>query len=265
MADSYKLRIYEILEATRSHDDAAEAVNLFLHVLVILNIASVVLETVDGVYLAHREFFQLFADISVAIFTVEYLLRLWSCDVDPKYARSFSGRMRYALTPLAMIDLLVILPTYAALAFPADYRLLRSMRVLWTFRLLKVSRYSNSLQTILDVVRSQERELIMSMSAITFFLVLSSTMIYLLEHDAQPDRFPDIPATMWWSILTMTTIGENFYPITPLGKLIGGLIIILGVATFALPTSILTSGFVEVLEKRREEEARVEREEDDGP
>jgi len=139
------------------------------------------------------------------------------------------------------------------------------MRVLWTFRLLKVSRYSNSLQTILDVVRSQERELIMSMSAITFFLVLSSTMIYLLEHDAQPDRFPDIPATMWWSILTMTTIGENFYPITPLGKLIGGLIIILGVATFALPTSILTSGFVEVLEKRREEEARVEREEDDGP
>jgi len=89
MADSYKLRIYEILEATRSHDDAAEAVNLFLHVLVILNIASVVLETVDGVYLAHREFFQLFADISVAIFTVEYLLRLWSCDVDPKYARSF--------------------------------------------------------------------------------------------------------------------------------------------------------------------------------
>jgi len=103
------------------------------------------------------------------------------------------------------------------------------------------------------------------MSAIIFFLVLSSTMIYLLEHDAQPDRFPDIPATMWWSILTMTTIGENFYPITPLGKLIGGLIIILGVATFALPTSILTSGFVEVLEKRREEEARVEREEDDGP
>jgi len=137
--------------------------------------------------------------------------------------------------------------------------------VLWTFRLLKVSRYSNSLQTILDVVRSQEKELIMSMSAIIFFLVLSSTMIYLLEHDAQPDRFPDIPATMWWSILTMTTIGENFYPITPLGKLIGGLIIILGVATFALPTSILTSGFVEVLEKRREEEARVEREEDDGP
>jgi len=108
MADSYKLRIYEILEATRSHDDAAEAVNLFLHVLVILNIASVVLETVDGVYLAHREFFQLFADISVAIFTGEYLLRLWSCDVDPRYARPFSGRIRYALTPLAMIDLLVI-------------------------------------------------------------------------------------------------------------------------------------------------------------
>jgi voltage-gated potassium channel len=84
-------------------------------------------------------------------------------------------------------------------------------------------------------------------------MVLSSTIIYFLEHDAQPENFPSIPATMWWGILTMTTIGTNVYPVTNLGKIIGSMIIILGVATFALPTSILTSGFVDQLSKKRAE------------
>lgn len=253
MARSYKLRIYEILESTNAKDKTAEAVNLFMLVLVVLNVTAVVLETVESIHLAHKALFQYFADISVIIFTIEYILRIWSCDVDPKYSRPFLGRLRFALTPLALIDLLVILPTYAILAFPTDHKLLRSLRVLWTFRLLKMSRYSESLQTIIDVVRAQQRELAMSFSAIIFFMVLSSAVIYFLEHEAQPLRFPDIPATMWWAVLTMTTVGENFYPITPMGKVAGGLIIILGVATFALPTSILTSGFVDELERRREE------------
>ena len=260
MAKSYKLRIYEILETTNAEDKTAEAVNLFMLVLVVLNVTAVILETVESVYVAHKVLFQYFADISVVIFTIEYILRIWSCDVDPKYSNPLLGRLRFALTPLALIDLLVILPTYAILAFPTDHKLLRSLRVLWTFRLLKLSRYSESLQTITDVIRAQQRELAMSFSAIIFFMVLSSTVIYFLEHEAQPQRFPDIPATMWWAVLTMTTVGENFYPITPLGKLVGGLIIILGVATFALPTSILTSGFVEELERHRVEKEAQEKE-----
>lgn len=170
------------------------------------------------------------------------------------------------MRPLSLIDLMVILPAYTALVFPADHMLLRSLRVLWTVHLLKLSRYSKSLQTIMDVISAQKRELLMSFSAIGFFLVLSSTLIYFLEHDAQPHHFPNIPATMWWAVLTMTTVGENFYPVTPTGKVVGALIIILGVATFALPTSILTSGFVEELEKRREEKEAAKGEvAEDGP
>jgi voltage-gated potassium channel len=157
---------------------------------------------------------------------------------------------------------MVILPSYLALAFAAEQGFLRSIRMLWIFRLLKLHRYSNSLQTIIDVIKAQQRELVMSFTAIIFFMVLSSTMIYLLEHDAQPLNFPSIPGTMWWVVLTMTTIGPNVYPVTPLGKLIGGSIIILGVATFALPTSILTSGFVAELQKKREEEHSRD---EDGP
>jgi len=260
MTKSYKLRIYEILETTNAEDKTAEAVNFFMLVLVVLNVTAVVLETVESIYSAHRVLFQYFAGISVIIFTIEYILRVWSCDEDQKYKHPFMGRLRFALTPLALIDLLVILPAYVTLAFPTDQPLLRSLRLLWTFRLLKLSRYSDSLQTILDVIRAQKRELAISFMAIIFFMVLSSTVIYFLEHEAQPQHFPDIPSTMWWAVLTMTTVGENFYPITPLGKLVGGLIIILGVATFALPTSILTSGFVEELERSREEKEAQEKE-----
>jgi voltage-gated potassium channel len=266
MTKSCKNRIYEILESDNPADKTAEAVNLFMLALVVLNVAAVVLETTESIYEAHRALFHLFSDISVIIFSVEYILRLWSCDVDPKYSRPISGRLRFALMPLSLIDLMVILPAYAALAFPADHMLLRSLRVLWTFRLLKLSRYSKSLKTIMDVISAQKRELFMSFSAIGFFMVLSSTLIYFLEHDAQPQHFPDIPATMWWAVLTMTTVGDNFYPVTTPGKIVGALVIILGVATFALPTSILTSGFVEELEKRREEKEAAEREElVDGP
>jgi voltage-gated potassium channel len=166
MAGSSKVRIYEILESTDAKDKTAEAVNLFMLVLVVLNVTAVVLETVESIYAANKVLFHYFADISVVIFSIEYILRIWSCDVDPKYGHPFSGRLRFALNPLALIDMLVILPTLAALAFPADHMLLRSLRVLWTFRLLKLSRYSESLRTIMDVIRAQQRELAMSFSAI---------------------------------------------------------------------------------------------------
>ena len=218
MAKSYKLRIYEILESTNAKDKTAEAVNLFMLVLVVLNVTAVVLETVESIYAAHKVLFHYLADISVVVFTIEYILRLWSSDVDPKYSHPFLGRLRFALTPLALIDLLVILPTLAALAFPTDHMLLRSLRVLWTFRLLKMSRYSKSLQTIMDVIRAQKRELAMNFSAIIFFMVLSSTVIYFLEHEAQPQRFPDIPATMWWAVLTIAHRLRDFLSHNPSGK-----------------------------------------------
>ena len=255
MAKSYKERVYEILEATDPEDRVAEVANLAMLILVVSNVIAVILETVDSLYLVHRDLFHYFSGISIIIFTIEYLLRIWSCDVEPEYRRPILGRLRYALTPLALVDLMV---DTARLCDPCVSNrppcFLRSLRLLWTFRLLKLRRYSESLETIENVIRAQQRELAMSFSAILFFMVLSSTVVYFLEHDAQPQRFPDIPATMWWAVLTMTTIGDNFYPITPLGKLVGGLIIILGVATFALPTAILTSGFVEELQKKREQE-----------
>jgi voltage-gated potassium channel len=247
---SLKKRVYDVLELEDPQDRTTKVVSFILLTLIILNVLAVILETVESIYHSYVKVFQLFGDLSIIVFSVEYLLRFWSCDSEDKYSDPIFGRIRYAITPLALIDLMVILPFYLGY-LTLNRRLLRGLRVLWTFRLLKISRYSKSLQVIMNVVRAQKDELAMSLTAIIFFMVLSSTLIYFLEHDAQPQNFPNIPSTMWWAILTMTTIGENVYPVTPLGKAIGGLIIILGVATFALPTSILTSGFVDELERRR--------------
>jgi len=252
MDQSYKRRVYDILELTDPEERITETVNFLLLALIVLNVITVILESVESIDHAYRNIFQSFSEFSIIIFTIEYLLRIWACDVDKRYGRPLFGRLRYALTPLMLIDLLVILPFYAVYVFP-NSRFLRSLRVLWTFRLLKISRYSTSLQTIIDVVKAQKDQLAMSFTAIIFFMVLSSTLVYFLEHNAQPQNFPDIPTTMWWAVLTMTTIGESVYPITPLGKAISALIIILGVATFALPTSILTSGFVDELRRQRDE------------
>lgn len=257
LGQRHKKRVYDILELTDPEDRVTESLNFVLMFLVLLNIIAVILETVESINRAYSRLFQSIGEFSIIVFTVEYLLRIWSCSVDETYSDPVLGRLRYALTPLALIDLMVILPSYLVFVYP-DHRFLRSLRIFWTFRLLKLSRYSKPLKIIVNVVKAQQRELAVSFSAIVFFMVLSSTIVYFLEHDAQPHNFPSIPATMWWAVLTMTTIGMNVYPETPLGKVIGGLIIILGVATFALPTSILTSGFVDELQRKREEEQSVE-------
>ena len=263
MYQSYKQRVYDILELSDPENSTTKIINFFLLALVVLNVITVILESVESIDRAYRNIFQPFSEFSIIIFTVEYLLRIWACDVDKRYNRPLLGRLRYALTSLMLIDLMVILPFYAVYILP-NSRFLRSLRILWTFRLIKIGRYSKSLQTIIDVVKAQKDQLAMSFTAIIFFMVLSSTLVYFLEHNAQPKNFPDIPATMWWAVLTMTTIGENVYPVTPLGKVIGALIIILGVATFALPTSILTSGFVDELERQREEARKKEEKEEIG-
>ncbi|MFB3764248.1 MAG: ion transporter [Methanotrichaceae archaeon] len=260
MDQSYKQRIYDILELSNPENKATEIVSVFLLALILLNIITVILETVESIDRIYRDVFQAFSEFSITVFTIEYILRIWACDVDKRYSHPVMGRLKYALTPMMLIDLMVLLPFYLVYLLP-ERRFLRSLRVLWTFRLLKVGRYSKSLQTIIDVVKAQKDQLAMSFTAIIFFMVLSSTLVYFLEHNAQPKNFPDIPATMWWAILTMTTIGENVYPVTPLGKVVGALIIILGVATFALPTSILTSGFVDELERQREEARKKDKQE----
>jgi len=156
-----KLRLYQILERTDIRDTASQIVNGSILTLIALNLISFTLETVDPIWQQYRQYFLIFEQFSIAVFTVEYILRVWICTVNADYQYTVWGRLRFMLTPLMVIDLIAILPFYLPLLFP-DLRFLRSLRLFRFFRILKLSRYSTSLRTLGRVIHSKKEELIVS-------------------------------------------------------------------------------------------------------
>ena len=251
MLERLKLRIHDILVDTHDDELVDKIVAALLMVLILVNVAAVVLETVEDLNQRYASVFFAIEVFSVAVFSVEYLLRLWIAPLDPRYAGRF-GRLRYAISPMALVDLLAIAPAILPMLFAMDLRVIRLLRVFRLFRLLKMHRYVESLDKLDDVVLSKKEDLIVTTVMISTLLIFSASLMYLVENDAQPDKFPDIPSALWWGIATLTTVGYgDVFPITPVGKILGGVIAFLGIGIFALPTGILASGFAEQLQKRR--------------
>jgi voltage-gated potassium channel len=246
-----RAKVHELIDAQAIQSRLERSLNIFLMGLIFLNVLAVMLETEAELYLRFKAFFHWFDAVSVLIFTIEYLLRLWSCTENERFRHPLWGRIRYLLTPLAVIDLLAILPFYVPMLIRADLRFLRALRLFRIFRLLKLGRYVRSLRTIRNVFRDNKEELLITIFSVLILLVFSSSLMYFVEHGAQPEKFASIPAAMWWGISTLTTIGYgDIYPITLLGKVLGGIIAILGIGLFALPAGILASGFAEEIRKK---------------
>jgi len=247
-----KGKIYKILEPAYEGDLSSKAFDIFLIVVIFLNVLAVILESVESISIAYSGFFKIFSLFSVGFFSIEYALRLWSCTENKKFEKSVAGRFRYALTPLALIDFLVLVPFYLPIFFQMDLRFLRVLRLLRLFALFKLTRYSSSLKLLSTVIKEKKEELIVTFLVIIILLVLSSGIIYFLENENQPDAFSSIPAAMWWGVATMTTVGYgDIYPITAMGKLFGGFVAILGLGTFGLPAGIIAYGFIEEIQKKR--------------
>jgi voltage-gated potassium channel len=188
---------------------------------------------------------------SVLFFTVEYGLRVWVCVETDRYRHWFWGRLRYVVSTSSIIDLLAIFPFYFSL-FATDLAVVRILRLFRMLRLFRFSRYSHAFRVIQRAVADRKEELVLSMVFVSFMLLIVSSVMYYVEHPAQPDVFSSIPATMWWAVSAMTTVGYgDMHPVTPLGKFLGGLAAIMGILLFALPTGILTSGFLEQLRTAR--------------
>lgn len=257
MHKGLKAKIHELIETQAIQSKAERRINVFLTALIFLNVLAVILETEAKLQVRHQAFFRWFEIVSVIVFTVEYLLRLWSCTENPKYRHPLWGRLRFMLTPLAVIDLLAIMPFYIPMVIRADLRFLRALRLFRIFRLLKLGRYVKSLSTIKNVFKKKKEELFIATFAVLVLLVVASSLMYLAEREAQPDKFSSIPAAMWWGIATLTTIGYgDIYPVTLLGKVLGSLVAILGIGLFALPAGILASGFAGEIQRRDQEEMK---------
>ena len=245
-------RAAELLEQGHYTDRPSRILNLLLILLIVLNVIAIIFESVSSIYARYQAAFWAFEVFSVGVFTIEYIARVWS-SIDMKELkddRPIIGRIRYILSPLALIDLIAILPFYLSLWFPLDLRFLRVLRLL---RLFKLTRYSPALSAMLDVMQRETEALLSAFVILILMLVLSAGGIYLLENDVQPEFFGSIPDSMWWAIVTLTTVGYgDVVPITPMGKILGGMIGLIGIGMIALPAGIMASGFAENIHERRE-------------
>jgi voltage-gated potassium channel len=232
-------------------------VNISLSILIFLNTVAIILHTVPELAAKYGRFFLEFEVLSVSVFTVEYVLRVWSSVERPEYRHPFYGRIKFIFSPWGIIDFLAIFPFFYSY-FATDLSFVRILRILRIFRLFRVSSYFHALHVIQNVVKAKKEELLLSMSFIIFLLLISSSLVFYVEQSAQPDVFSSIPNALWWGVNAMTTVGYgDMHPITPFGKVLGGLMAILGVSIFALPTGILASGFAEQIRGKRNDSEKV--------
>ncbi len=228
-------------------------IDLTLIGLIALNVVAVIVESVPTIGSIYRHEFYAFELFSVVVFSIEYCARLWiapSLD-DPRFKHPLWGRLRYALTPAALIDLIAIAPFYLSYFVTMDLRFLRAVRLV---RIFKLTRYSAAMSMILQVLREESSAFVGSFFILLVLLILASSGIYLIEHTHQPEAFGSIPAAMWWALVTLTTVGYgDVTPQTGWGQLVGGLITVIGIGMVALPAGILASGFSDQIRRRRAE------------
>jgi len=247
-----KKRIYEILEVAAPGDSQSRIFDIFIITLIFLNIVAVVLETVHILSVQYKGFFRSFEVFSVIVFTMEYILRLWSCTINPKYRNPILGRLKFMLTPLALVDLFAVLPFYLPMFIKLDLRFLRAVRLVRIFRLFKIGRYSEAMKVFGRVLKAKKEQLLITLFAVFIILTIASSLLYYVENEAQPEAFSSIPSAMWWGVSALTTVGYgDVYPITLMGKLLGAIISLIGIGLFAMPAGILSSGFVEEIRKRK--------------
>jgi len=245
-----KRKTHLLLDPTDGHTKWDKVINSIIVTLIILNTLSVVFETVASIYQPYKTLFNSIELFSVTFFSIEYILRVWSCTAIEKYNHPFTGRLKYIVSAGAIIDLLAILPFYLPMLITYDLRFIRVLRLLRFARFFKLGRYLNASRVMSNVFKAKREELVLSCVITVFLIIVASSVMYYAEHDAQPDKFSSIPETMWWSVATLTTVGYgDEYPVTGLGKFLTACISILGIGMFALPAGILASGFSDEFKK----------------
>lgn len=224
----------------------------FILWLITLSVVSVILESVDDVEREIGAILYWFNLLAVVIFSLEYILRIYISDITHPSKSRTKSILKFIFSFYGIVDLLAIMPFFLPMIIPIDLRFLRVVRLTWVLRILKVNRYNNSLNLIWSVLKEKKEELAVTGFLTFLILLVSSFLMYYIEGDVQPENFPNIAASFWWAVATLTTVGYgDVYPITAAGKVISGIIAILGIGIVALPTGIIGAGFMNKIEEKR--------------
>jgi voltage-gated potassium channel len=242
-------RTFELLELAPFETRTGRVLNWGLLALIIANVTVVIVESIDWIYADYGPWFDVFEIFSVAVFTVEFLARLW-CSIEAQPDEPpFRTRLIFTVQPMSLVDLAAIAPFYLAMVVGIDLRFLRVLRLL---RIFKLTRYSSALSVLLDVLREEASSFAAGLFVMIVLLVVAASGAYLVEHQAQPDGFGSIPDAMWWAVATLTTVGYgDVTPVTVMGKVFGALVTLIGVGMAALPAGIIASGMTDQLRRRR--------------
>lgn len=249
-----KQKIYNSIEKKEAPHSISMFFHVFMIILILANVLITITETVESFYQQFSNECELFEQFTTVVFICEYIFRIWCCNAKEKWNVKY-GRLKFAMTPLMIVDLLSILPVFIPFFVSSDLFFLRITRLSRIFRLFKLCHYSKAFDVINNVFNKKREYLIISFMFMFSILIIVSCIMYIVEHQAQPDVFSSIPATMWWGIITMTTVGYgDAAPITPIGKFITSIVAIIGIATFTLPAAVLSSGFFEELQQQEDKQ-----------
>ena len=259
---SIRSRVNAALNHPSWENRSARIVNLFLLLVIIINTLAIIFDTIPEIAFLYASAIDLIVSVSLLIFAAEYFLRIWSYSDAPTLWKRNMERFRYACSIFMIIDLVAIASLFIPVFIPRDFRLLRTVRILSVF---KISRYIAYVPSVKQIGRIffRKREIISILLCILVVVILfASTIMFLVENTAQPEKFTSIPDAMWWAAMTVTTVGYgDIYPITPLGKFLGSVITFAGLLALALPSAILASAFIEEQSKksRQQSEQKIDR------
>lgn len=241
---SFKDNLYVIFEHPTKHK-YGKFIQTIIFVNIIVSILVMFLET-EKEFLSYSNLFNTINIINISLFTVEYILRLYSVS----YKRNMT-RMKYATTPFMIIDLIVILPFYLSM-FNIDLGFLRALRIIRIFKLFRLAKFTQFDTIISEIISEKKEEFAYITMALLILLLTLTPLVYYVEKDAQPEVFTSMSTTLWWSITTFTTVGYgDMYPITTMGRFLTTFVSFLGIAFYAIPGSIFTSSLLDKINKKK--------------
>ena len=244
--DARRKRVFDIIEVGSDYDYPSKAYDLVNAIAIILNLIASLMYTFEDIRLQYGFWFLLVEEITVIFFGMDYLLRIWTA----KYLHPKDSQIcaigKYVFSFTGIVDMLSFAPYYLPIFFPSGSVAFRMIRIIRIFRLFRINAYYDSLNVITEVINGKRQQLVSSVFIILILMTGSSLCMYSLEHEAQPEVFRNAFSGIWWAASTLLTVGYgDIYPITTLGKVFGIFISFLGVGMVAIPTGIISAGFVD--------------------